>query len=88
MLTRFGMMAEKSWKTNRPKMVRHLIKKGVLRDALEHNQEMAKEELADWVRKGASGPHVEMDVLKKWILLPDEKTVKRLPPDQMPYSQP
>jgi hypothetical protein len=87
-LTAFGEMAKRHWKKFRPKMVKHLEKQGVLHAALINAQEIAKAELADRMRAGESYPQAKDEVLRMWILLPDEKEVKRLSPDQMPYSQP
>ena len=40
-------MAEKSWKSCRPKMVKELRRRGLLETALLHNQVMAENELAE-----------------------------------------
>jgi hypothetical protein len=84
-LTRFGDMAKESWKECRPKMYASLVKKGILKTALYHNQQMAKQELAARVRSGELFSQAQEAVLATWILLPEEPTP--LTPDQMPFLQ-
>ena len=80
-------MAEKSWKENRPKMVKELRRRGLLETALLHAQEMAENELMDRVREGQLFAQAKEAVLLNWILLPPEKTHPNLHPDQMPFLE-
>jgi len=81
-LTQYGRMAEKHWREHRPKMVRELERKGLLRQMLLEAQEKTKDEMAtlrlDLMKQGKSAQQAndqawEM-VRERYILLPAEET--------------
>ena len=81
-LTQYGRMAEKHWREHRPKMVRELEKKGLLRQMLLEAQEKTKDEMAtlrlDLMKQGKSAQQAndqawEM-VRERYILLPAEES--------------
>ena len=80
-LTQYGRMAEKHWREHRPKMVRELERKGLLRQMLLEAQEKTKDEMAtlrlDLMKQGKSAQQAndqawEM-VRERYILLPAEE---------------
>jgi len=81
-LTQYGRMAEKHWREHRPKMVRELERKGLLRQMLLEAQEKTKDEMAtlrlDLMKQGKSAQQAndqawEM-VRERYILLPAEES--------------
>ena len=81
-LTQYGRMAEKHWREHRPKMVRELEKKGLLRQMLLEAQEKTKDEMAtlrlDLMKQGKTAQQAndqawEM-VRERYILLPAEES--------------
>jgi len=81
-LTQYGRMAEKHWREHRPKMVRELERKGLLRQMLLEAQEKTKDEMAalrlDLMKQGKTAQQAndqawEM-VREKYILLPSEES--------------
>ncbi|MGA9450272.1 MAG: hypothetical protein WBW41_02895 [Verrucomicrobiia bacterium] len=81
-LTQYGRMAEKHWREHRPKMVRELERKGLLRQMLLEAQEKTKDEMAtlrlDLMKQGKTAQQAndqawEM-VRERYILLPSEET--------------
>ena len=76
------------WKKYRPKMVRHLRRKGVLQLALDHAAKMATEFVVATPPSVMPRWETREQALKRWILLPAESEVPILPVDQMPFSQP
>ena len=81
-LTQYGRMAEKHWREHRPKMVRELERKGLLRQMLLEAQERTKDEMAtlrlELMKQGKTAQQAndqawEM-VRERYILLPNEET--------------
>ena len=81
-LTQYGRMAEKHWREHRPKMVRELERKGLLRQMLLEAQEKTKDEMAtlrlELMKQGKTAQQAndqawEM-VRERYILLPSEET--------------
>ncbi|HTX21399.1 MAG TPA: hypothetical protein VMD27_06035 [Candidatus Aquilonibacter sp.] len=81
-LTQYGRMAEKHWREHRPKMVRELERKGLLRQMLLEAQEKTKDEMAtlrlDLMKQGKTAQQAndqawEM-VRERYILLPAEES--------------
>ena len=81
-LTQYGRMAEKHWREHRPKMVRELERKGLLRQMLLEAQEKTKDEMAtmrlELMKQGKTAQQAndqawEM-VRERYILLPAEET--------------
>ena len=81
-LTQYGRMAEKHWREHRPKMVRELERKGLLRQMLLEAQEKTKDEMAtlrlDLMKQGKTAQQAndqawEM-VRERYILLPPEES--------------
>jgi len=79
-LTQYGRMAEKHWREHRPKMVRELERKGLLRQMLLEAQEKTKDEMAtlrlELMKQGKTAQQAndqawEM-VREKYVLLPAE----------------
>jgi len=81
-LTQYGRMAEKHWREHRPKMVRELERKGLLRQMLLEAQEKTKDEMAtlrlELMKQGKTAQQAndqawEM-VRERYILLPAEES--------------
>ena len=81
-LTQYGRMAEKHWREHRPKMVRELERKGLLRQMLLEAQEKTKDEMAtlrlELMKQGKTAQQAndqawEM-VRERYILLPSEES--------------
>jgi hypothetical protein len=79
-LTQYGRMAEKHWREYRPKMVREMVRKGLLQRMLLEAEEKTKDEMimlrTEWMQRGATAQQAhdqawEM-VREKYILLPTE----------------
>jgi hypothetical protein len=82
------LVAEKSWKENRPKMVKELRRRGLLETAILHAEEMMIAEIDQrYHREGQQLEQAREAALLNWILLPPEKTHPKLHPDQMPYLE-
>jgi uncharacterized protein YggE len=81
-LTQYGRLAEKHWREHRPKMVRELERKGLLRQMLLEAQEKTKDEMAtlrlELMKQGKTAQQAndqawEM-VRERYILLPSEES--------------
>ena len=75
-------MAEKHWREHRPKMVRELERKGLLRQMLLEAQEKTKDEMVtlrmELMKLGKTAQQAQAQawemVREKYILLPPEET--------------
>ena len=84
----WGLLAKKHWEEHRPKMVAHLKRQGVYRDALLLAQEKAGV-LSDQLAKGGlDGHQAQWEGKLAFVLLPSEEEKAVLDNDQMPFSQP
>ena len=83
-LTRYGMMAQKHWLEERPKMCALLERKGLLKKALYQAQEGAKTATCNLLDQGRTRDEAEEIVLHQYLLLPSEKEMPHL--GEMPQS--
>jgi hypothetical protein len=79
-LTQYGRLAEKHWREYRPKMVRELERKAILRQMLLEAEEKTKDEMAtlrmELMKQGKTAQQAQTQaweiVREKYILLPPE----------------
>ena len=70
----FKKMAQNHWKKYLPALTAALMKKGTFEKETEQAAQMASEELANLVNRGAQHQAAREIVLKEYILLPPETT--------------
>ena len=80
--------AKRHWEKFRPSLVKFLKEKKVLRQALRRAEENTRMMFGDWVRRGMNPWEAQREATIYFLLLPDEKEVPILHPDQAPFGQP
>ena len=88
MMTAWEVEAKKPWTKHRPKLVKYLRKKGVLRQALEQAAENAGLTFVAMAKRGVAPWEAQREARIQFLLLPDEESVPILDPDQAPFGQP
>ena len=88
MLTAWEMEARKHWTEHRPRLVKFLREKGVLREALRVAAENAGKMFGSLARRGVDPWEAQREGRIQFLLLPDEESVPMLDPDQAPFGQP
>ncbi len=84
----WGLMAKKHWEEHRPRMVAHLKKQGVYRDALILAQEKAAQMSDSLAKRGLDGHQAQWEGKLAYLLLPAEDEEAVLDHDRMTFSQP
>ena len=88
MPTAWELEAKKHWTEHRPRLVKFLREKGVLRQALQRAAENAGLMFGRLARQGVNPWEAQREARVQFILLPDEESVPMLDPDQAPFGQP
>ncbi len=84
----WGILAKTHWEKHRPRMVAHLKRQGVYRDALVIAQEKAVALAAALAVGGLDGHQAQWEGKLTYLLLPAETEQAHLDHDLMPFSQP
>ena len=88
MLTAWEVEAKKHWTEHRPRLVKYLSEKGVLRQALQTAAENAGLTFGAMARRGVDPWEAQREARIQFLLLPSEEDVPMLDPDQAPFGQP
>ena len=88
MITAWEVEAKRHWTKHRPRLVKYLREKGVLRQALEQAAENAGLTFGAMARRGVDPWEAQREARIQFLLLPDEESVPMLDPDQAPFGQP
>lgn len=88
MVTAWEVEARKHWKEHRPRLVRYLQERGVLKDALQVAAENAGKLFGALLRSGVNPWEAQREARIYFLLLPEEEAVPQLDPDQAPFGQP
>ena len=87
-LTSLGHRILDHWREQRPKMCAELRKKGLLVKLVHQAQERASDLEWELIHKKGFDPLGALELAKQDWLLPSEKDVPNLDPEQMPKAMP
>ena len=88
MMTAWEVEARRHWTKHRPRLVKYLREKGVLRQALQAAAENAGLTFVEMAKRGVNPWEAQREARIQFLLLPEEESVPMLDPDQAPFGQP